>query len=168
MVVGRAVPGAVQQFQPGMLFEVRGDLAGMVNAVVIADHHDHRARGNAWSGDFELNLGARLGPAEMGSDPSVMLDRFMLCLPLSAGLRRRTRPPRGLGDAAVNDDLLHDQVGDAVIGLQRGLLEPGEDPGLGPFVAAFPDRGGRAGAVGSVRALAARAADQGTGPGSPV
>ena len=41
-VVGRAVPGAVQQFQPGMLFEVRGDLAGVVNAVVIADHHDHR------------------------------------------------------------------------------------------------------------------------------
>jgi hypothetical protein len=24
-VVGRAVPGAVQQFQPGMLFEVRDD-----------------------------------------------------------------------------------------------------------------------------------------------
>jgi hypothetical protein len=41
-VVMRAGPGAVQQFQPGMLFEVRGDLAGMANAVVIADHHDHR------------------------------------------------------------------------------------------------------------------------------
>jgi hypothetical protein len=95
MVVGRAVPGAVQQFQPGMLFEVRGDLAGMVNAVVIADHHDHRARGNARSGDFELNLGARLGPAEMGSDPSVMLDRFMLCLPLSAGLRPANSPAPG-------------------------------------------------------------------------
>jgi hypothetical protein len=25
-----------------MLFEVRGDLAGVANAVVIADHHDHR------------------------------------------------------------------------------------------------------------------------------
>jgi hypothetical protein len=34
-VVGRAVPGAVQQFQPGMLFEVRGDLAGVVNAELI-------------------------------------------------------------------------------------------------------------------------------------
>src|SRR5262249_25651060 len=33
---------AVRQFQPGILFEVRGDLAGVVNAVVIADHHDHR------------------------------------------------------------------------------------------------------------------------------
>jgi hypothetical protein len=43
MVVGRAVRGAVPQFQPEMLFEVRGDLAGVVNAVVIADHHDHRA-----------------------------------------------------------------------------------------------------------------------------
>ena len=42
MVVGRAVRGAVPQFQPGMLFEVRGDLAGVLNAVVIADHHDHR------------------------------------------------------------------------------------------------------------------------------
>jgi hypothetical protein len=46
MVIGRVVvragPSAVQQFQPGMLFEVRGDLAGVVNAVVIADHHDHR------------------------------------------------------------------------------------------------------------------------------
>jgi len=41
-VVMRAGPGAAQQFQPGMLFEVRGDLAGVVNAVVIADHHDHR------------------------------------------------------------------------------------------------------------------------------
>ena len=38
MLVGRAV----RQFQPGMLFEVRGDLAGVANAVVIADHHDHR------------------------------------------------------------------------------------------------------------------------------
>ena len=37
-----AVQGAVRQFQPGMLFEARGDLAGAVNAVVIVDHHDHR------------------------------------------------------------------------------------------------------------------------------
>jgi hypothetical protein len=168
MVVGRAVPGAVQQFQPGMLFEVRGDLAGMVNAVVIADHHDHRARGNAWSGDFELNLGARLGPAEMGRTRRSCWTASCSACRCPPGCGRRTRPLRGLGDAAVNDDLLHDQVGDAVIGLQRGLLEPGEDPGLGPFVAAFPDRGGRAGAVGSVRVLAARTADQGTGPGSPV
>jgi hypothetical protein len=41
-VVARAGPGAVKQFQPGMLFEVRGDLAGVVHAVVIADHRDHR------------------------------------------------------------------------------------------------------------------------------
>jgi hypothetical protein len=41
-VVVQAVSGAVQQFQRGMLFEVRGDLADVVNAVVIADHHHHR------------------------------------------------------------------------------------------------------------------------------
>ena len=40
-VAVRAGPGAVQQFQPGMLFEVCGDLASVANAVVIADHH-HR------------------------------------------------------------------------------------------------------------------------------
>jgi len=33
-----------------------------------------------------------------------------------------------LGDAAVHDDLRQDQADDAVMGLQRDLLEPAEDP----------------------------------------
>jgi tetratricopeptide (TPR) repeat protein len=41
-VVVRAVPDAVQQLQPGMLLQVGADLAGMMDAVVIADHDDHR------------------------------------------------------------------------------------------------------------------------------
>ena len=45
-VVVRAGPGLdrapYSSSSRGMLFEVRGDLAGVVNAVVIADHHDHR------------------------------------------------------------------------------------------------------------------------------
>jgi hypothetical protein len=35
-VVMRAVAGAVEQLQPGMLLEVDGDRAGMVDAVVVA------------------------------------------------------------------------------------------------------------------------------------
>src|SRR5215468_1119276 len=38
----RAVPGAVQELQPGMFLQVGSDLAGVVDAVVVADHHDHR------------------------------------------------------------------------------------------------------------------------------
>jgi hypothetical protein len=44
-VVVRAVPGVVQQLQPGMLLQVSGDLAGVVDAVVVADHRDHRGAG---------------------------------------------------------------------------------------------------------------------------
>jgi hypothetical protein len=55
---------------------------------------------------------------------------------------------RRLGDAPVDEDFLEDQVGDAVIGVQRDPLEPGDDPLLDPFVAAVLDRGGRAGTVG--------------------
>ena len=39
-VVVRAVPGAVEQLQAGMVFQVGGDSAGMVDAVVVADHHE--------------------------------------------------------------------------------------------------------------------------------
>src|SRR5438105_9926705 len=53
-----------------------------------------------------------------------------------------------LAGAAVDDDVLQDQADDAVIGVQRDLLEPGEDPGRDPLVAAFPDRGCPATAVG--------------------
>jgi hypothetical protein len=55
---------------------------------------------------------------------------------------------RSLGDAPVDRDFLQDQADDTVIGLQRDLLQAGEDPGLDPLVAAVPDRGRRAGAVG--------------------
>jgi hypothetical protein len=53
-----------------------------------------------------------------------------------------------LGDAPVDGDFLQEQADDAVVGLQRDLLEAGEDPGLDPLVAAVPDGGRRAGAVG--------------------
>lgn len=48
-VVVRAVAGAVQHLQPGVLLQVGGDLAGVVDAVVVADHRGHRERGNARS-----------------------------------------------------------------------------------------------------------------------
>src|SRR5207248_8589851 len=54
----------------------------------------------------------------------------------------------GLGDAPVNGEFLQDQADDAVIGLPRDRLQPREDPGLDPLVAAVPDRGGAAAAVG--------------------
>jgi hypothetical protein len=53
-----------------------------------------------------------------------------------------------LGDAPVDGDFLQEQADDAVVGFQRDLLEFREDPGLDPFVAAVPDSGGRAVAVG--------------------
>jgi hypothetical protein len=42
-----AVAGAVEQFQPGVPLQVPGDGAGVVDAVVIADHHDDGGAGNA-------------------------------------------------------------------------------------------------------------------------
>ena len=44
-IIVRAVPGTVQQLQPGMLLQVGGDLAGVVDDVVVADHRDHRGAG---------------------------------------------------------------------------------------------------------------------------
>jgi hypothetical protein len=78
-----------------------------------------------------------------------MLERFMPSLPRSTGLRPAHSPaPGSLGDAPVDGDFLQDHAHDAVIRLQRDLLQPREDPGLDPFAAPFPDRSGRAGAVG--------------------
>jgi hypothetical protein len=34
------VPGALEQLQAGMVFQAGGDGAGMVDAVVVADHHE--------------------------------------------------------------------------------------------------------------------------------
>src|SRR5512142_1169344 len=64
---------------------------------------------------------------------------------------RASPAPRGLGDAPVYGDFFQDQADDAVIGVLRDPPEPAEDPGLDPLVAAFPDRGGTAGAVGDRR-----------------
>jgi hypothetical protein len=81
--------------------------------------------------------------------PSVMSDLF---IPLLAAVHRAAASALAatgcLGDAAVDEDLLQDQAGHAVIRLQRDLLEPGEDPGLGPFITAGADRGRLARAVG--------------------
>jgi hypothetical protein len=60
-----------------------------------------------------------------------------------------------LGDAPVDGEFLQDQADDAVIGLPRDRLQLREDPGLDPLVAAVPDRGGTAGAVGDRRIGAA-------------
>ena len=73
----------------------------------------------------------------------------MPCLPRSTGLRPAHSPPPGaLVMHPSYGDFLQDQADDAVIGLQRDLLQLREDPGLDPFAAPFPDGGGRAGAVG--------------------
>ncbi|AJE43871.1 hypothetical protein SNOD_30650 [Streptomyces nodosus] len=52
------------------------------------------------------------------------------------------------GDGAVYGDLVEDETDDRVVGVERGLLESGEDAQSYPFVAAAADRGGRAGCVG--------------------
>ncbi len=49
---------------------------------------------------------------------------------------------RSFGDAAVDGDFLQDQADGTVIGFQRDLLEPGEDPRRDLFIAAGADRGG--------------------------
>jgi hypothetical protein len=64
-----------------------------------------------------------------------------------------------LGDAAVDRQFLQQQADDAVVGVQRDLLEAGEDPGLDPLVTAGADRGGRAGAVGDRLVRAAEPQD---------
>jgi hypothetical protein len=78
-----------------------------------------------------------------------MLDRFIPSLPRSTRAAAGALPAPGrLGDAPVDRQFLQDQAADAVIGIQRDLLQPGEDPGLDPLVAPFPDGGGTTGAVG--------------------
>lgn len=81
--------------------------------------------------------------------PSVMPERFRPCLPRSTGERLyHLAASRGFGDRAVDGDLVEDEADDSVVGLQRDLLEPGEDAESYPLVAAVADRGGRAGCVG--------------------
>jgi hypothetical protein len=40
----RAVAGTVEQLKAGVFVQVPRNGAGVVNAVVVADHHDHRGR----------------------------------------------------------------------------------------------------------------------------
>jgi len=78
-----------------------------------------------------------------------MRDLFMPSLPRAGGAAAGAFPAAGgLGDAPVNGEFLQDQADDAVIGLPCDRLQPREDPGLDPLVAAVADRGGAAGAVG--------------------
>lgn len=61
----------------------------------------------------------------MGGRPSGEWSRF----PARPGRRVSVRPPRrprGLGDGAVDRGLVEDQTDDAGVGLQRDLLQPGE------------------------------------------
>ncbi|GAB2805293.1 hypothetical protein GCM10027073_42290 [Streptomyces chlorus] len=53
-----------------------------------------------------------------------------------------------LGDGAVHSDLVEDEADDPVVGVQRDLLELGEDAESYPLVATAADRGGRADRVG--------------------
>jgi hypothetical protein len=46
-VAVRAVAGACSSSQAGMLLQVGSDRPGVMDAVVVADHHDHRSAGNA-------------------------------------------------------------------------------------------------------------------------
>src|SRR5512135_1212820 len=92
-----------------------------------------------------------------------MLERFMPCLPRSTGLRPAHSPPPGALVMQPSTMIFsRARPGDAVVSLQRDLLEPGEDPGLDPLVAAVADGGGRAGAVGDrlVRAAEPQNLDQ--------
>ena len=71
-----------------------------------------------------------------------------LLAPVDRGRAGDLATARGLGDAPVDGDLIQQQAHDAVVGLQRDLLELGEQSGFDPFVAAVADRARRAGRVG--------------------
>jgi hypothetical protein len=71
-----------------------------------------------------------------------------LLTPVDRGRAGDLATARGLGDAPVDGDLIQQQAHDAVVGLQRDLLELGEQSGFDPFIAAVADRARRAGRVG--------------------
>src|SRR4051794_23972883 len=57
----------------------------------------------------------------------------------------------GLDDAAIDGDITQVESDQTVVGLQRDVLEPIEDPGLDPLITSLADRGRRARAVGGPR-----------------
>jgi hypothetical protein len=65
----------------------------------------------------------------------------------------------GFRDGTVDGQVLQHEVGHTVMGLPGDLLQFPEDPGPDQLAAPFPDRGGRAGAVGGRRMLAAEPQD---------
>lgn len=56
----------------------------------------------------------------------------------------------GLDDAPIHGQVRKLDADDAVVGLQAGLLELFEDPGIDPLVPPAPEGGGRAGAIGDL------------------
>ena len=102
---------------------------GQERGVVPVRRGEHPAERDALSLDHERPFHAQLAA----------VDR--------AGARAFPAAGR-LGDAPVDGDVPQGQAGHPVIGLPGDRLQVREDPGPDPLVAAVPDRGGTAGAVG--------------------
>ncbi len=144
-------------------------VAGLARVVAGVEVDDDVIRQRADPVEFVQRGGQQRGvvPVRRGEHPAerdaLSLDHAgALHAQLAAVDRARARafPAAGrLGDAPVDGDVLQDQADDAVIGLPGDLLQVREDPGPDPLVAAFPDRGGTAGAVGDRRIGAAEPQD---------
>ena len=130
-------PDIVGQRAEVIEFVQRG---GQQRGVVPVRRGEHPVQGDAVSLGHERPLHAQLAAVDW------------------AGTRAFAAAGR-LGDAPVDGQLLQEQADDAVVGIQRDLLELAEDPGLDPLVAALADRGGRAGAVGNAHVRAAEPQD---------
>jgi hypothetical protein len=105
---------------------------GQERGIVLVRRGEHAAERDALTLDHERAFHAQLAA----------VDRAAAGALAAAG---------GLGDAPVDRDFLQDQADDPVVRLPRDLHQLAEDPGLDPLIAAVPDRGGTAGAVGDRR-----------------
>lgn len=72
-----------------------------------------------------------------------------LLAPVNRRAPRDLTTARGLGDAAVDGDLVQDQPHDPVVSLKRELPQPRKDTQPDPLIAAGADRGGRTRGVGN-------------------